>query len=534
MSLVKFKNQKYLANVESNKMLNDDVKVRYWTKSSYIWSIVIIACVSIATFGFIYYSVQVQKKAEHDQVRLAGYQFISSIHSNYDRHILPIQTMTSTVALFYSTTPEMIEMSFAELAAFLFSGSKATNIFLIQKGIVKISIGEQVVSDGENLLPSYNYTDLPKELTTATFLQGTKKSNQTQDGIIILFPMIPYNKTVWGHLGAWLPQTELISTNTSDTAFANIQDYHFEIVENNGELLSTVIYSSSPTDFNRNRHDVVTIQSRIAQTNWIVNIIPKNGWSSHVQTIWPCALVGFVICATSVCMFVLIHRSVRLKHQSIDQVNQIQVLGNQVEQEKHKISDLSSREQILNDENKKLQKQIQNIHMRWDYGHGESTRNSYLDEDTSCNNIPNQTMLLQDHHNQNWTLDNVMTDSVCLEVFKDYARTNYAMENIMFLIHVNYYRQLFSRQDEHGKNHIHILAKYIFRNFVIDNSGYQINISCNHKHDLCKRINLETFPCDLFDKCEQEIKRLIHDNLLPQFLSSERFRMFVQKHTFLA
>ncbi|XP_041694554.1 regulator of G-protein signaling 21-like isoform X2 [Coregonus clupeaformis] len=100
--------------------------------------------------------------------------------------------------------------------------------------------------------------------------------------------------------------------------------------------------------------------------------------------------------------------------------------------------------------------------------------------------------------------------------FREFLRTEYSEENILFWLACEEYKTITS------SNEIAVAAKRIYTEFVQVDAPRQINIDCGTRQEITNSMSQPTLSC--FDKAQRLIYKLMKKDCYPRFLKSEIYQ----------
>lgn len=118
-------------------------------------------------------------------------------------------------------------------------------------------------------------------------------------------------------------------------------------------------------------------------------------------------------------------------------------------------------------------------------------------------------------------LTHILSHPVCTELLKDHMQTAASVENVLFLIAADRWKQVRSNALRH------VLALLIFDEFIAENSVHQINIEATQRAQLAANIAKNKtgrkVPAELFDRAVKEVAMLIETNNWKSFVKTSAY-----------
>ena len=118
-------------------------------------------------------------------------------------------------------------------------------------------------------------------------------------------------------------------------------------------------------------------------------------------------------------------------------------------------------------------------------------------------------------------LSHILSHPVCVELLKDHMQTAASVENVLFLIAADRWKQV------HSHSLRHVLAMFIFDEFIAEGSVHQINIEATQRAQLSAALSKtrtgRKVPVELFDRAVKEVTMLIETNNWKTFVKTSAY-----------
>ncbi|GBG26523.1 Regulator of G-protein signaling 12 [Hondaea fermentalgiana] len=139
-----------------------------------------------------------------------------------------------------------------------------------------------------------------------------------------------------------------------------------------------------------------------------------------------------------------------------------------------------------------------------------------------------------EHFKSGYTFDQALNRPDFKQVFSQYLASEFSMENMLFLDAVQRYKNSFRNAAEDAARETAVRAVELYNTFLKDNSMLEVNVSSEQKRSVREQLqpflgaidsaDVELPPeMDIFDVCEEEIKKLLMTDSFPRFLRSPLF-----------
>jgi hypothetical protein len=130
----------------------------------------------------------------------------------------------------------------------------------------------------------------------------------------------------------------------------------------------------------------------------------------------------------------------------------------------------------------------------------------------------------------------ILTNCVCLELFKDVCQKEFNLENVQFWLEVERFKLLFEEpvdKTRRNKEKLQIIQLYtatkLCEDFIQTNAPFEINVSFNLRNYIIAKFipELTNTMCtsELFDAVQNEVYNVMLSDIYPRFIQTQQFEL---------